>query len=104
MIAVASDFRRVVEIKNAIEFRINGENHLARRERFFKERPGRSRLEDVIGHKQQEWIADLLPGFQNRNAIVLVVLKVVHHIYRDTAKPAVGKPLDASRPRRSQRQ
>ena len=81
MIAVAFDFRCVVEIKNAIQFRINGENHFIRPKRFFKECFGCSRLEDVIGHEQQEFIADMIPGFQNRNAIVLVVLKVIHHIY-----------------------
>src|SRR5437763_16959150 len=53
MIAVSPDVRRVVKIKAAIELRINGENHLARRERFFKKRPGRSRLEDVISNAQQ---------------------------------------------------
>ena len=67
--------------KTSSILRINGENHFAGYQRLFEESPCCSGFKDVVSHEQHEGVVEFVSGFQNGDAIGLVVMNVFHQSY-----------------------
>src|ERR1700692_3047020 len=91
-VAVPEDFGGIVQVKNAIDVGIYGENHFVGCEWLLYECFGCFRLKEMIRHKQQEILVHGVSGFQSGDSISFVVVRILHKCHRYTERPAF-KPI-----------